>query len=248
MMRHLVFFLVLLFASPLSAAPLSRALLVVAEALPAPYAAPDKAETAAVERAAFLTKLGAGLASAAQEATCEGDYAADPECRRKWPGPAEEVAAFALTLGWFESKLDPEIQAGRCPVWGPAPSQITCDGQLFRSGYAPPTMIGVERRTKWGLVVFTSNTVFQVKVATNERVREIVGVGEMHVFEASREAVRIISSSRGNCRASASWPECVANSYAGSITFKQAPMRAAMFRKILPKLRTEMRKPDAPTS
>jgi len=247
-MRYLLFLFVFLLAWPAAATPLSRALFVVAQALPAPYAPPDKAETAAVERAAFLGKLAGGLASAAQEATCEGDYAADSECRRKWPGPAEEVAAFALTLGWFESKLDPEVQAGRCAVWGPAPSQIGCDGQLFRSGYAPPALVGVERRTKWGLVVFTSNTVFQVKVATNERVREIVGDGEMHVFEASREAVKIISSSRGNCRAAASWPECVATSYAGSSTFKQAPIRAAMFRKVLPKVRAAMRDPDAPSA
>lgn len=219
---------------------LAKAVFIVAQALPAPYAAPDKAETAATKRTEFLQTLAGGLASASEEAVCGGQYGDDPECRRKWPGDAAELAAFTLTLGWWESKLDPEIQAGRCPVWGPSPTQITCDGLLFRSGYAPPRLIGVERSTRWGLVVFRSNTVFQVKAATQERVNEIVGLGEVNVYEASREAIKIICSNRGNCRASASWPECVATSYAGSLSFKQAPARAATFRKVVRDVRVAM--------
>lgn len=222
-------------------AVLAKAILTVAMSLPSTYAPADKAEQVALERAEFLPKLAEGLAAAAEEATCSGPYGEDPECQRRWPGTAAEVASFALTLGWFESKLDPEIQAGRCYVWGPSPNQITCDGLLFRSGYAPPKLIGVERRTRWGLVVFRSNTVFQVKVATNDRLREIVGLGEMSIYEASREAIKIICSSRANCRASASWPECVATSYAGTINFRQAPLRAAMFRRVIAKVQAAMK-------
>lgn len=219
---------------------LAAAIFVVAKGLPAPYVPPDRAEVAASERRLFLDKFARGLASATEEATCTGSWAS-LECKRLWPGEPAELASFGIMKAWFESKIDEEIQAGRCPVWGPAPTQITCDGQLFRSGYAPPALVGVERRTKWGLVVFTSSTVYQVKVATNDRVREIVGSGEMNVYEASREFARIASSARSFCRSSASWVTCTINSYAGTPHLKQAPARAALYYKVLPKVRAEMR-------
>jgi hypothetical protein len=211
---------------------LAHAVFVTAMALPAPYAPPERAETAAVERAAFLHKLSDGLAEAAEEATCSGFWADSEDCRRVWPGPADELASLELTIGWWESKLDPVIQAGDCPVWGPAPTQITCDGQLFRNGVRPPLLRGVEHKTRWGLVVHTSVSVFQMKPATQHRVNEVVGLGEVSVLEASREAARMISGFRGNCRTS-SWLECTITAYAGSLTFRQAPARAATYYKVL---------------
>lgn len=211
--------------------PLTNAALVVASALPAPYAPPERAETAAIERATFLQDLATGLAEAAEEATCSGFWEDSEGCRKTWPGPASQLVAFELMIGWWESKLDPLIQSGKCPVWGPAPTQITCDGLLFRSGVRPPNVLGIAHRTRWGLVVHTSASVFQMKPASQHRYDEVVGLGPESVHEACREAARMISGFRGNCR-SANWEACTVNAYAGSLTFRQAPARVATYEKI----------------
>jgi len=241
MKRFSVFltFLVAWFAASIAfATPLNRALLVVATSLPAPYAPPAKAEQASIERAEFLPKLADALATKAEEATCVG---AGTDCKRAWPGTTDEHAALALTLGWFESRLDPRIQAGKCEIFGPKPSQRECDGELYPNGAVPSYVRGIRKQSKWGTVVFTSTTLFQIKGLSDARIKEVIGLEPENLLEAAREQSRVMSSHRRMCYAR-DWVTCTINAYAGTITFKQAPLRAAMYRKILTKVRIELAK------
>lgn len=220
--------------------PLAAALAVVLARLPGPYTPPDRSETAAAERAAFLPVLAEAEVSAAREATCTGPWA-EIECRRRWPGPPDELVSLTSALGYWESRLDARIQSGHCGVWGPSPSQIECDGVLFRSGMRPPNMRGLSKRTRWGLVVFRSSTLFQLQGLSDDRLREVVGVAPMNLFESSRLAIAILAGARSTCR-ERNWATCVVSSFAGTISFKQAPARVATFEKVLRELRSEVRK------
>lgn len=224
--------------------PLAAALAVVLARLPGPYAPPDKAEMAAEERAAFIVVLSEGAVAAAREATCTGPWA-ELECRRRWPGPADELVSLTSALGYWESRLDARIQSGHCEVWGPSPSQIECDGILYRSGVRPPGMPGLSKRTKWGLVVFRSSTLFQLQGLSDDRLQNVVGLAPMNVYEASRSAIAILSGARSTCR-ERNWATCVVSSFAGTMSFKQAPARVATFEKILRELRAEARKSAPP--
>lgn len=242
--RAIFVFVALIFLSQTaegySARVLAKALFLVASGLPAPHTAPEQAEAAQAQRTEFLGNLAEGLADAAEEATCSGELWSQAEdCKKAWSGTPAELAALALTLGWFESKLDPEIQAGRCDVWGTKPSQITCDGVFLGSGVRSQHQRGILHHSRWGWVLFRSVTVFQLHELSDDRQREVVGLGEVNVFESCRSAVKIIAGAQYNCRPGA-WA-CVISSYAGSIEFRQAPMRVQMFRKVLAKVQEEMR-------
>ncbi len=219
--------------------PLAASVLAVALGL-SPSTRPVKTDPGAAqaEREAFLTVLADGIGAAAEEYTCTGFWSGSEDCRRLWPGAPEELAALELTLGWWESKLDPEIQAGRCPVWGPAPTQITCDGRLV-GAVRPRWMRGIAQQTRWGLVVHESVTVFQLKPRTQHRYDEVTGTEPVPVYEASREAARILSGFRRNCRTH-DWLTCVITSYAGSITFRQAPARVATFWRVHARIKKEL--------
>jgi len=218
--------------------PLALALATVLARLPAPYVPPQRAEVAAEERRRFIPKTAVALVSAAREATCTGDWS-ELECKRRWPGPAEEPAVMAGMLGYMESRLDARIQDGKCEVWGPSPRQIECDGILFRSGFAPAGFVGITKRTKWGLVGFRASTMFQLQGLSGDRIRETVGLGEMNLFEASRQAIGTLSGFRSTCRSN-NWETCIVTAYAGSMTFSQAPVRVAMYRKLLAQVRVEL--------
>ena len=217
---------------------LTAKVLAAALSLPAPYSPPERAELAAAERAAFLETLAGGVTASVLEATCEGPWSEDPTCRRRWPGPPDELAALVVALGWHESRLDARIQAGDCQAWGPAPNQLQCDGVLFPSGVKPTGFRGLERRTRWGLVVFRSVTVFQLRELPPHRQAEVVGLGEISVYEAAREAVKILAAARGTCRRTPAWATCVVSSYAGTIAYRQAPARVRTFERVLRAVRS----------
>jgi hypothetical protein len=238
----LIAFLITLVSSAAQGVPLDRALLVAAKTLAPPYAPPDKAEAAAIQRDEFLPKLATALANTADEASCSGAFAKDG-CKRAWPGTADEHAALALTLGWWESRLDPRIQNGECEIYGPKPTQRECDGALYPNGAVPPWERGIRKQSRWGTVVFHSTTLFQIQGLKDERIKQVVGLELENLIEASREQSRVMSSHRRACYAR-DWVLCTINAYAGTITFKQAPLRAATYRKVLTKVRAELAKKD----
>lgn len=244
-MRPLFFLitcLLMFISSPARGVPLDRAVLEAAKTLAAPYAPPEKAEAAAIERAEFLPTLALALATVAEQATCTGQF--DQEgCKRAWPGTADEHAALALTLGWWESRLDPRIQAGKCDIFGPKPTQRECDGALYPNGAVPSWERGIRKQSKWGTVVFHSTTLFQIQGLTDARIKAAVGLKLENVTAAAREQSRVMSSHRRACYAR-DWVLCTINAYAGTITFKQAPLRAATYRKVLTRVRAELAKKD----
>lgn len=217
---------------------LAAGLFAAASSLASPYAPPDKAEQAAVERREYLTRFTAQMAIVAHENTCTGEFAVGG-CKRKWPGPADEEAALKLTLGWFESRLDARIQNGGCEIFGPRPNQRECDGALYPIGAVPRWERGIRKDSRWGTVVFHASTAFQIQGLTDERIRLAVGLTDENLLAAAREAGRVLAAHRSRCY-SGDWVTCTITSYAGTITFRQAPVRAAMFRKVLARVRSEM--------
>ena len=218
---------------------LGAALFTVANSLTPPHVPPDKAEQAAVERREYLTRFTAQMAIVAHENTCTGDFAVDG-CKRKWPGPPEEEASLKLTLGYFESRLDSRIQNGGCEIFGPKPSQRECDGALYPIGAVPKWERGIRKDSKWGTVVFHASTAFQIQGLTDARIKETVGLTDSNLLESSREAGKVMAGHRSRCY-SADWVTCTITGYAGTIAYKYAPIRAAMFRKVLTRVRSEMR-------
>lgn len=223
--------------------PLALAVAAVLARLPAPYAPSQRAEAAAEERRLFIPRTAVALVAASREATCTGDWS-ELECKRRWPGPPEEIATLAGILGYFESRLDARIQGGGCDAWGPSPSQIECDGILWRSGVRPPGFVGITKRTRWGLVGFRASSMFQFQGLSEHRISEVVGLGDMNLYEASRQAVQTLSGFRSTCRTGA-WETCLVSAYAGTITYSAAPVRVAMYRKVLAQVRVELARAPA---
>jgi len=219
--------------------PLAKAVFVVANALPAPYSTPDVAELRASERAQFLPKVAVALESAAEEATCTGRWAVSG-CKRRWPGTASEAASMTLMQGWFESRLDHRIQAGDCRIWGPKTNQRECDGALYPLGAAPKWERGIRKDTRWGTVVFRSVTVFQLLGLPDEKRDAVVGLEQENVTAAAQQALSVLAGHRGMCRAR-DWVTCTISGYAGTMSYRYAPMRAAMFRKIHSRVLSEMK-------
>lgn len=223
---------------------LALALLSAAQVLPSSYTPPAERERAEAERAAFLPVLASGLAEASEEATCSGFWEQAGDCWRAWPGPAAELASLALAESFWESRLEPRIQRGECAVWRPAPGGIECDGLLLRGGVRPAGTRGLVRQSKYGPVLFKAVTVFQFQGLSDDRIREVVGTGEASVLEACREAVHVLSNARSACRStSQDWAACTISSYAGTIEFRQAPARAATFRKIYRQVLDQLKPP-----
>lgn len=221
--------------------PLAQALLAVATTLPPQYSPPERAEQAADERARFLPVLAQGIASAVEEAQCEDVWADSQDCHKKWPGSSAELAAMTLTLGWFESKLDPAIARGECPVWGKEITKISCDGERLTGQRVAPELLDNVRRNKFGSFVFHARSVFQIRneVVDPEVFRIMLGDEEVPVHESARAAVKVISGARGTCR-TANWETCTVRNYAGaSASWPQTGTRVSMFRKIFARLQVE---------
>src|SRR5512143_3136886 len=172
------------------------------------------------ERAPFVADLSVAIVAASAEATCTGPWEEAPECRRTWPGQPEELQAFVGTLGFFESGFLPRIAAGDCRKWGKRRQDIECDGHIV-----------IEGRT-----VFKAVTTFQIQGLSLEQRREAVGLGEIQLFEASRQAVRVVSSYWTSCQV-ADRASCTFTGLAGTISFAQAPLRARVYRKVLAQVR-----------
>lgn len=213
---------------------LAHALLVAAHTLPGPYVPPAQSETYRWERDAFLERVSDGLASAAQELTCEDGWAELDWCERRWVGSAVEAGALGLTLAWFESRIDPRIQAGDCRVYGPREGQIECDGTLVKMA---PGARGIRRSSPWGEVVFRSVTIFQLRDLPWQTRRDVMGQGSASVYEASRVALGILASSQKRCRGDVG---CMVASYAGSQRFKQRAERVRVYRRVLERVRSAM--------
>jgi len=224
----------------MSTSSLAAGLFAAASSLASPHVPPEKAEQAAVERREYLTRFTAQMAIVAHENTCTGVFADDATCKRKWPGPPEEEASLKLTLGWFESRLDARIQGGGCEIFGPKANQRECDGALYPLGAVPKWERGIRKDSKWGTVVFHASTVFQIQGLTDARIKETVGLTDVHLRESAREAGKVMAAHRSRCY-SADWVTCTITGYAGTIAYKQAPLRAAMFRKVLARVRSEIR-------
>ncbi len=223
---------------------LAKAVFVVAQALQAPAAPPDKAETAAAERAVFLGKLSSGLASGAEEYTCTGPWAEDQQCSRRWPGPPDELASFDLMIGFFESKNDARIQKGGCNAWGRTQDKIECDGEWVPEGGAvrPARLADNVLRNRYGQFVFRARSVFQVRVegVDDDVWRNMLGDGETNLLESARASMRILCGSRATCR-SGDWASCTVRNYASaSASWPQTGMRVKMFQSILTKVRAAM--------
>lgn len=211
---------------------LAEAIFSVALALPAPYAPPPGAEAAQEARQAFLGTLSTELASVVDEATCQGPWLEYVECKRTWPGSRTELAAMALTLAWFESRLDPRIARGECVAYGPSPKQIECDGRKVTA--IPPHLADNARTYSHGTYVFTARSIWQIRdsVVSRETWQGMLGTGDVPVREAASAAVRVIASSRGVCRRGA-WETCTIRNYAGaSASWPHAGKRVLMFRRI----------------
>lgn len=211
---------------------LAEAILAVSLALPAPYVPPPGQEAAQEARQAFLSTLSVELASVVNEATCTQEWATVDFCQRTWPGSPTELAAMALTLAWFESRLDPRIARGECVAWGPSPKQIECDGRKVTS--IPPHLADNARTYSHGTYVFTARSIWQIRdsVVSRETWQGMLGTGDVPVREAASAAVRVIASSRGVCRRGA-WETCTIRNYAGaSASWPHAGKRVLMFRRI----------------
>lgn len=187
---------------------------VLAAALEALLPAPVRAE-----RAPFVRDLAPAIVEASEEATCSGRWAELAECRRVWPGSAQELQAMLGTLGFWETGFLPRIQQGICKKWGPRKTDVECDGHIVLEGRA----------------VFKAVTLYQIQGLSLDRRREVTGLAPMQLFEASREAARVVAGHRGRCHV-ADWASCVFTGLAGTIVFRQAGVRTHTFRVVLEKL------------
>lgn len=187
---------------------------LLAGALVALLPAPARAE-----REAFVRDLSHAIVSASEEATCTGPWAEDKSCTRTWPGRPTEIQAMVGTLAFFESGFLPRIAAGDCRRWGPRPNQFECDGRVTVSG-----------RT-----VFKAVTSFQIQGLSLDDRREVTGVEEIPLYEASRQAVRVVSGHWARCHV-LDRAACTFTGLAGTIAFSQAPARARVYRLVLGKL------------
>lgn len=195
---------------------------ILASALEALIPSPVRAD-----RAPYVRSVAPAIVEASEEATCSGPWAEVAECRRVWPGPPEELEAFVGVLGFWESGYLSRIQTGDCRKWGPRKTDVECDGRIV-----------VEGRSVWKSVSF-----FQIQNLSLDQRREVTGLEPMHLYEASRQAARVVSDHRGRCHV-ADWAGCVFTGLAGTMVFRQAPARAATFRRVYANLIRETRDED----
>lgn len=170
------------------------------------------------ERAPFVRDVSVAVVQASAESTCTGPWAAH-ECERRWPGRPEELEAMLGTLGLFETGFLPRIQAGDCRKWGKRRQDVECDGLVVIDG----------RR------FFKAATTFQLQGLSLDERREVTGLEPMHLYEASRQAARIVSGHWARCRV-ADRAACTFTGLAGTLSYAQAPARARVYRVVLGKL------------
>lgn len=168
------------------------------------------------DRAQYVGDLSLGIVRASAEATCTGPWSASPDCHPIWGGNPRELEALAGTLAFFESGLNPRIQAGDC-----RPEE--CDGRLVVAGK----------------VVSRAATAFQIQGLSLSARWESVGLGEMGLYEASRHAVRILSYFRKNCGSGEWWQSCVVDGYAGRTRYFGTPRRVSVYQRVLVKIRDD---------
>lgn len=182
------------------------------------------------ERAPYVADLAVAIDAAAAEATCSGEWRDVVDCRRTWPGSRLEAAVMGATFAYFETGLLPRIQEGICHIHqNPRPE---CDGAMM--------LDGVE--------VAQSVTAFQIKNLSTDRRREVIGLEPMALYEASREAMRVLSQTRQQCRwerywsvsNGRPWAICVWDHLAGTLAFKQSGIRTATMNRLLARTRAEL--------
>lgn len=163
-------------------------------------------------RKPFVEELAQAIHGASEEATCTGPWS-ETSCRPSWPGSAAELDAFTGAFAFWESGFVARIQAGHC-----APHE--CDGVI---------------RLADGSIGPRAATAFQLQGLSLERRDEAVGLEPMRLYEAARAAERMIALQRTRCHG-ADWAACTFTGLAGTLRFRQAPARAASFRRVLTKI------------
>lgn len=127
--------------------------------------------------------LVSGVASALGEATCSEDWSRVDWCEPVWPAArVRELAALVVTVGRYESGLDPRIGATRCRL-----SRKECDAEVGPGG-----------RLRAGSVGY-----FQLKRFhfTSAELREVLsGAGEWSVYLQARAAARTLAGAANACR------------------------------------------------
>lgn len=126
--------------------------------------------------------LVSGVSSALGEATCSEQWSGVDDCRPVWPAArVRELAALVVTVGRYESGLDPRIGATRCRL-----DAGECDPK------------GPKGQRYAGSLGY-----FQVGrfLLTRHELREVLsGAGEWSVYLQARTAIRALVGAAGACR------------------------------------------------
>jgi hypothetical protein len=183
--------------------------------LPASTHTPEAHEA----REARMHTVATAVADASEELTC---YKQD-RCKRRWPGPPQELALVLATIAWHESGLDLDVHAGQCK-----PHQ--CD-PVHRRGQPV-------RHRAAGLWQIHSNALVPPPVW--ERLK---GTGEEPTRLSALTAGRLAAGARGMCayqHRGGDWVHMTFAAYGtGSVCHKEsAKLRVATFHRFSRKVET----------
>jgi hypothetical protein len=172
-------------------------------------------------REARMGAIAGAIASASKELTCRDAFAIR-ECRRKWPGSAQEVALVLTTIAWHESGFDQGVHAGEC-------KSFQCDPIRKRDG----VVLKFRATSLWQI---HSNALVPEPVW-----RTLAGADEESTRRAALIAGRLASGARRMCEYQHRGGDWVTMTFAaygtGSVCHKEsAKTRAATFHRFSRKL------------
>src|SRR5262245_33852602 len=141
------------------------------------------------------------IAGASEQLTCRGARAGEPECKRRWPGTAQELALVLTAIAWHESHFDLGVHAGECK-----PSQ--CDPLRRADG----SVIPHQAASLW--------QIHQTPVVPAEVWHRLAGTGAEATQLAAENAARIAARGRAMCayqhRGKLDWRLATFSAYATS--------------------------------
>jgi hypothetical protein len=157
--------------------------------------------------------------------------ASEELARKRWPGPAQEIALVLTTIAWHESGLDLNVHAGRC-------KDHQCDPVRKRDG----EVVRFKAASLWQI---HSNALVPPKVWAT-----LAGTDEDSTRRAALVAGRLAAGARGMCsyqHRGKDWVHMTFAAYGtGSVCFKEsAKLRVATFHRFSRKaeaIRAELRR------
>lgn len=182
--------------------------------LPASTHTPEAHEA----REARMHSVANAVASASEELTC---YRRD-RCKRRWPGPAQELALVLTTIAWHESGMDLDVHAGRC-------KDHQCDPVRRRGG----EVVRFKAASLWQI---HANALVPPPVWAT-----LAGVDEESTTRAALAAGRLAAGARGMCTYQHKGQDWVHMTFAaygtGSVCFKpSAKARVTTFHRFSKKV------------